>query len=94
MIYKPSELYFDIEKEEYDFRMSDGPIVFIGIKDDPGAYTGGHNIDKNVLNSCGVNDCELMEGYFEILPGFTEEQVKDLLINQGFEYRHDEIGMF
>ena len=93
-VYKAEELYFCLEDEQVDFKMTPGIAVFIGIKDEQiemdGGYTGGHNVDHAMLERCGISHCELMEGYFELLDGYEVEDVKKALIAEGMEYK--EIG--
>jgi hypothetical protein len=45
---------------------------------------GGHNISNKILESCGVCSGELQESVFEILEGFSVDQVKEKLLAAGF----------
>lgn len=50
---------------------------------------GGHNVDNEALRAAGLNDAELMESVFEVVPyeHDTREELAMRLLDAGFGYR-------
>ncbi len=95
-VYKPEELLFAIGPYDHQDLIPDMKfVVYLTVADDfaiTGYQTddlGGHNVDNAALRAAGVNDAELMESVFEVLPleGDTREALASRLIDAGFGYR-------
>jgi hypothetical protein len=95
-VYKPEELLFAIGPYDHQDLIPDMKfVVYLTVADDfaiTGYQTddlGGHNVDNDALRAAGVNDAELMESVFEVLPleGDTREALAGRLIDAGFGYR-------
>lgn len=85
-IFKPEELLFAIAgpDEEGISMVCLTPKAFWKDERHVADDIGSHNTPGDILTKCGVFPDELMESVFEIMEGFTAEQVKTLLLEAGF----------
>lgn len=88
-IYKPEELLFFVDKGDEDGGMFDvvalTPEKYWKEEKCMSDDIGGHNVPGDILEECGVCSVELQESIFEILEGFTVEEVRKNLLSKGFK---------